>query len=48
MSEMERSDVDVLVCKVCAQTFPSEEMIFTHLLEGHEEDGLVSEVQEAS
>jgi hypothetical protein len=39
MSEIERSDADVLVCKVCAQTFPSEEMISTRLLEGHEEDG---------
>jgi hypothetical protein len=45
MSEMERSDHDVLVCKLCAQTFSSEEMVFTHLLEGHDEDGLASEVE---
>jgi hypothetical protein len=48
MSELERSDADVLTCKLCAQTFSSEEMVFTHLLEGHDEDGLASEVQEAS
>ena len=48
LSDMERSDADILVCKTCAQTFSSLELISAHLMEVHDEDGLATEVPEAS
>ncbi len=49
MSEMEPepSDPLILICRTCAQTFSSREMLSAHLMEVHGEEGLASEVPES-
>ena len=34
MSDTERSDAEILVCKTCAQTFTSLDLMSTHLMGG--------------
>jgi Zinc finger, C2H2 type len=46
--ETQAGDAEVAVCHMCGQTFSSQEMLSKHLMDAHDDEGLVSEGSDPS